>query len=306
MAPDLSTPRLSFNKLPTEEVIDRLAGEHSEAKQLVIFVDYDYFPTSSGTLDLNYLEQFPQTTELHLRYIAGLTSLDFLQHLPNLTKLSVGQTKSTRLDLSPLAGLTYLGTLSLEKQVCHIESVAKLQSLKYLSLQSITLSSLRFVEAMTSLAGIRLALGGTKNLSTLPSLDLRYLELWQIRGFADTDLLPISKMASLEYLVLDRLKDVTVLPDFSECLNLTVIQLDGLSSLGDLSTLCTATHLEELRISAAKMLRLEDFAVLKQHPTLKRGAIGTGSVKLNNEIEKTVPLEKSTPIPELFQRAVQL
>lgn len=129
--------------------------------------------------DLDFLRFFPS-----LHNFSGdalhhsLESSEGLGYLPaSATLLVLGQTKK-KLSLKPLAGFTGLCRLYLEGQSKDIDAFSNLTSLRNLTLRSITLPDLTVLQPLTQLWALDLKLGGTRDLTLLPTIgQLDYLEL---------------------------------------------------------------------------------------------------------------------------------
>src|SRR5207302_5926165 len=148
--------------------------------------------------------------------IYDLEGFDFLSDLRanKLKALSLGATFSKKPSLRVIERFRSIETLHVEGQDKDIEVIGGLPHLQDLTLRSVTVASLGFLRGLSSLWSIDIKLGGTRNLAALANLvNVKYLELWQIRGL--NDLSPISEMTGLQFLFLQSLRNVTRLPDFS-------------------------------------------------------------------------------------------
>ena len=111
-----------------------------------------------------------------------------------------------------------------------------------------------------------------------------------IRGLQDIS--PVGEVSSLQYLFLQNLPRVDRLPDMSRMSCLRRIDIESLKSLTDLSPLLTAPSLEELFLVNAGHLRPEQLECLVDHPTLRAVAVGLGSKRKNDAVEKMLPLPR--------------
>lgn len=231
--------------------------------------------------NLDFLRHFP-TVRSFQADVYNLESIDGLNFLPTeLASLSLGQTKH-QFSLQPLARFTSLNRLHLERHSKDLSVVAGLTEVTELSLRSITLTDLSLFRSLTKLETLAVKLGGTKILDGISAFpNLRYLELWMIRGF--TDLGPITEVPSLQNLFLQALKNVRTMPDLSSLTQLTKIHLETMKGLTDLRPLLTARALQELWLVDMRHLHPEDVAVLAAHPTLTRARVGLGSARKNDE-----------------------
>jgi hypothetical protein len=176
-----------------------------------------------------------------------------------------------------------LETLHVEGQQKDIDVIACLLQLQDLTLRSITVPSLEFLQQLPKLWSIDIKLGGTKNLTALAALvKAKYLELWQVRGLSD--LSPISQMAGLQYLYLQSLRNVTRLPDLSGLVSLRRLYLENMKGLKDVSSIESAPALEELIHVSAHGLEPSDYANLVRAKRLKRALFGFGSDRKNQAL----------------------
>jgi hypothetical protein len=141
---------------------------------------------------------------------------------------------------------------------------------------------------MTGLRGLDLKLGGTRDLSLLPSFTrLQYFEAAMIRGLSD--LSPLTEATSLEELYLQALTHVTALPPMHKLTRLRRITLWTMKGLTDLSVLLTAPALEELDLVMGH-LPPGQVTQLAAHPTLKKADTGMGSDWKNTTVQAGLPL----------------
>ena len=240
--------------------------------------------------DLAFLKWFPGIRGFQVD-VYDLEDLEGLSHLPDsLEFLSIGQTKR-RLSLKPIGRFSKLRDLALEGHDKDIDVIARFSNLVYLTLRSITLPDLGLLQELGSLRSFALKLGGTRDLSFLPGLrNLRYLELWMVRGLADVE--PVRELANLRFLFLQDLKHVASLPSLGPLAALRRCQIENLKSLSDLSPISHAPNLEELVVINMRQLGVEHFAPFKGHKQLKAVTIGLGSVKRNTAASLFLGLPK--------------
>jgi internalin A len=217
-----------------------------------------------------------------------LESIDGLRHLPDLEELGLGATRRP-LDVSGLRRFPGLRELFLEGPVRGIEAVAGLTELDDLTFRSITLPDLSLLLPLRRLASFDLKLGGTKDLRLLPRIgEIRYLELWLIKGL--TDVAPVGEMSGLRSLFLQALRGVTSLPDLSRCAALRRVHLETMKGLGSLAPLATAPALRDLVLIDLPQLAAEDLAPLVGLPGLRGVSIGLGSIRKNEAARRLIGL----------------
>jgi len=111
--------------------------------------------------------------------IYELDTLAVLERVPsNLFGLWLGQTKSKKPDLAPLARFSQLRTLHIEGHTRSIGVLEGLTSLEDLTLRSTTTPDLAFLAPLSRLWSLDITLGGTTNLSAIAGMStIKYLEL---------------------------------------------------------------------------------------------------------------------------------
>jgi hypothetical protein len=231
--------------------------------------------------DLEFLRFFPTLRRFGADALwDSLTSLDGLRHLsPDLEELGIGATR-TKLDLAILARFPALTWLFLEGQTKHLEVISGLGKLDDLTLRSITMPDLSLLVPLRRLRSLDLKLGGTRDLGVLPRVgELRYLELWMIRGL--TDVSAVGQIPSLRVLFLQALRQVDSLPDFRRATELRRVRLETMKGLRDLSPLATAPALEGVELIDMRHLQPGDLAPLVGLPRLKAVTPGLGSRRKN-------------------------
>jgi hypothetical protein len=156
--------------------------------------------------------------------------------------------------------------------------ISELTALERLSIRSITLPDLSLMLPLRKLVALEIKLGGTTDLQLLPRIgEVRYLELWLIRGL--DDIRPIGQMGSLRSVFLQALKRVERLPDFSGAPSLRRVHLMQMKGLRDLRPLATAPAIEELLLVEMPHLELDDLRPLRDIPGLRAVTLGLGSRK---------------------------
>ncbi len=247
-------------------------------------------------IDLKFLKNysFIKNFQVDLFEINSLNGVEYLSE--NLEFFGFGQTRKT-FSLNFLARFHKLKDLYIEAHEKDIEIISTLTNLDHLSLRSITLKDLSILVPLKKLWWLAIKLGGTKNLSLISKIEnLKYLELWMIRGLEDIS--PVSELPKLQFLFLQDLKNIKELPDFSKCRDLKRIDIENLKGLSDLSPLLKATSLEDLIVASGNIIKPSDFLCLKNHKSLKTAAIGLGSLKKNKEAKELLNL----PTTELYSK----
>lgn len=241
--------------------------------------------------DLSFLRHFSSLRKFYMD-IRKLESFDGLSFLPiDLEELGISQTYTKQQSLLVLKRFPNLKSLYIEGYTKDINIVGKLENLKKLSLRSISLPDLSLFLPLKRLESLEIKLGGIKDLSLLPKVgQIKYLELWLIRGL--TDISTISDLESLQYLFLQALKHITCLPDMKRLSRLRRLHLETMKGINDLTPLVFASALEELMVVDMPQLKVESFTPLIGHPTLKKALIRLGSIKKNNAVDDMLKLPR--------------
>lgn len=217
--------------------------------------------------------------------IFSLEDFDFLAYLPTqLRYLFLGATKSKRPRLGHLSRFRELRELYIEAQQKDLEVIEGLAALEDLTLQSISLANLQFLRSLRHLWSLDIKLGGLRDLSALDGLNqIKYLELWQVRGLCDINV--ISTMLGLQHLFLQSLPHVTELPDLSKLKSLRCIHLQNMKGLRQLKSIATAPALEAFYHTQASGMQPEMYEEILKLSTLKSVMVGLGSGKKNELFE---------------------
>jgi hypothetical protein len=137
----------------------------------------------------------------------------------------------------------------------------------------------------------------------LPGLSqLRYLELWMVRGLSD--LSAVAELPALRYLFLQDLKNVTSLPSFRSLRELRRVHIENLKGLSDLTPIADAPKLEELVLLGMRQLSIQSLMCFRDHRTLKAATVGLGSQRRNVEAASLLgraPVKDLKPIREYVE-----
>ena len=282
---------VQFRTLLTDDEFVRLADWMAQYPEMMLRVYGSY---DGSIRDLEFLRFFPTLRRFDADALhSSIRSLDGLRHLPEDTEeLAIGAT-TPRLDLAILRRFRHLTSLWLEGHTKHIEVIGELTELQKLSIRSITLPDLSLMLPLHSLRALEIKLGGTPDLRLLPRIgEVRYLELWLIRGL--DDIASIGQMGSLRSLFLQALRRVERLPDFSGAPNLRRVHLMQMKGLRDLRPLATAPALEELLLVEMPHLQVDDLRPLQAMPRLRAVTLGLGSSKKNDAAQAMLGLPPVT------------
>jgi hypothetical protein len=197
---------LQFVRPLNDADIERLEGIVFSTRPDIALRVYGHY---SLTCDLSFLERIQSVRRLYVDClpkavgveaitklknlqeisieIFNLENFDFLYHLPaNITTLGLGLTFSKKPSIAAIERFKDLKYLYLDSQKKGIEAVRELSKLEKIVLRSISTDDLNYLEGLQNLGSVDIKLGGIKSFDSLSKLtNLKYLELWQIRGLSD-------------------------------------------------------------------------------------------------------------------------
>jgi internalin A len=272
--------QVQFDRLPTDADLRTLAEWMRPYPEMSLRVYGGY---DGSIRDLEFLRHFPFLRRFRADALYDhLSSLDGLRHLPDdAVELGIGATKA-RLDLVVLGRFGALESLFLEGQTRHLEVLSSLTTLDDLTLRSITMPDLSLLLPLRRLRSLDLKLGGTRDLRLAPRVgELRYLELWLIKGLDDVSV--VGEIPTLRSLFLQALRNVVRLPDLRGATHLQRVHLETMRGLRDLAPLATAPGLEQLVLIDMPQLTVDDLRPLLGAPSLREATLGLGSIRRNAE-----------------------
>jgi hypothetical protein len=211
-----------------------------------------------------------------------LEDFTFLARLrPDLESIYLGATRSKKPGLRPLERFSELKQLNIEGHRKDVEVVGSLRKIEDLTLRSISVKDFSFLRPLSHLWSLDIKLGGSNDLRALADLEnIKYLELWQVRGLAELG--PISTLTGLQSLFLQSLPRVTSLPNLERLIRLRRVHLENMKGLRDLAPLCNAPALEELIHIDARGHEPGEYDCLVRKETMKALRVGFGSDSKNN------------------------
>ncbi len=267
-------------------------------KDLLGFDHLDLLDIYCSTLDgTEHLAELSSLQHLGL-YWTGLSNIDFLYQLPNMTFLSLGEDSVE--DIAPVSALTQLKSLYLSRCILDDQDMKNIEPLTGLvhfgadslgwsdGLQS-PLENLSFLRNLTELEDISLeysdveigSLTPLKNLDNLRALSLEGLymsdsnfrTLSKLTGLRELnlksnsidDIESLSKLTNLEELNLtdNNIEDIQAL---SKLVHLKSLSLSGNTNFYDLSPLQNCEQLEELDL---RWTAVTDVSALDELPLKK-------------------------------------
>ena len=197
-------------------------------------------------VDFSFLDYIPSVRNLS---VTSFLTTDFtpLLKMLNLKKLSIGETKSTSIDLSFISEFKSLESLYIDGMKKGLQSIAKLSELKILTLRGVKLENLDLITGLKNLRELNLLFGSYKNLDAISTAkNLKILEISRTRQIPNYDFL--NSLEGLASLCFEGMSTMEVLPDLRGLKKLKKIQIDNNSRLRDIGSLEQLDKLEQLVI----------------------------------------------------------
>jgi hypothetical protein len=199
--------------------------------------------------------------------------------LGQITKLSIAETKSRKLDLGALEKCTSLTELFVRGHTRNIEALSNVPALRKLRLCGMPKQrDLSFVGDIPRLESLVLLLGGRPSFNELRSPTLKELEVIRVRGLETLG--PLDRFPNLHRL---QIEDQLQLHSFSvagtQLRELSVHNCKNLQSVFDLGSLLDFEH---LRVSRTQ-LDLEMLRDCNWPPSMKFVALYSSSEKWNEQ-----------------------
>jgi hypothetical protein len=200
---------------------------------------------------------------------------------PTLTTLSLGATRSNRPHLEALARFTSLKTLYIEGQSNGIEILGKLRELEDVTLRSITTPDLRYLAPLQRLWSLDVKLGGIRSFDGIEGKgSIKYLELWQIRGLEDANI--VASLTGLQNVFMQCLPRVKELPRLEDCHTLRRAVLQNMKGFADFSAFEAAPALEEFGLLEGNRQQPAQLVPVLRNPVLRGAKALFGSDRKND------------------------
>ncbi len=242
-----------------------------------IVLNSDMFSFERGITDLSFLTNLKNLYSVFISGVDGDLDYEQLRYVPNtIQELRIDYHK--KLSLKFINNLTNIKKLYLDSCKKDFEKIETIENLEHITVRSLGFKNLEPVlKVAPNIESLDLKLGGIKDLSLLPSLkNLKYLELWSVRGLEDIS--PISQCYNLQNIFLQSLTRTSQIPDLSKLDKLRRLTLWDLPAIKDIEPIYSALSLEDLTIRALK-LEPEDFIPLQNLPNLKALTFALGKRK---------------------------
>lgn len=277
---------------------DSLARIDALAARFGRLLEVRFYSHVGTSFDCAVLERLPATANLsvdclrsasNLEGLANLTRLERLSlgveeledddilgypNLRSLEELSLGETRTAKVELSFLSSFIRLKRLLISGQTRGIRALTKLSSLETLALNRIgKQTSLEFVSELTKLQHLSLLLGARASIAEIDLPELSELEVSRVLGL--TDLGDMARFRGLTSLCVEnqaRIERIAFSPANAALHMIRVFHCKSLRELGGLEAL---PALEHLRVGTTALDR-EALLALRLPPKLEICALYTG------------------------------
>ena len=213
--------RFQFSKEPQKKKFDFIINLLESNRDIDLRFYGNYSENSIDWKSLTFLENL----QIDLWETNELKDLSYLQ---NLKKLGISKNVKSTVSLEILESLKKLECLftSISKD---IQSIEKLENLRFLSLREIKTKNVDFLTNLNNLDEVWFSLGSYENIDGITSLNnLEKLSIHQIRNFTNEQLNSLlSECKKLKALELHNLKNLESLDFLRELKNLEYLFLEG-------------------------------------------------------------------------------
>ncbi len=280
--------------------IDSICLTHGERIEVRFYGHY------SESFDAACLANIPNVEWLSIDCLQRISAIDHLYELRNLKRLSIGvyelevpeilskvrikdlnqlsigDAKSCKIDLSPLAQCSELRKLHISSQSTGFNVLSSLPELSDLRLISIKKKqSLAVVSLIPKLSKLFLLLGGRENIDEISHSGLRDLSIVRVLGFSSIG--DLSRFPMLERLLIEdqlKLEFVDLRNASSSLRHLFLLNCKSLRKIGSIGHLA---ELEELRVYKTN-IELDDILAEPRPSSLSIFALYTGKTKADKTV----------------------
>ena len=261
----------------------------------------------SNTFDCTILLKIPEVKCLYVDCLLNADNLSALTELYKLQKLSLGvyelketeilnsknlkqlteliltETKSKAFNLEYLNEYSNLKYLILGGHTKNISAIGNVQTLEYLSLNSIKKTSLEFVNKLKELKTLNIILGGRENIHEIDDSAIEHLKIVWVRGF--NDISNIIKFKKLKSLILEDNIKLEKIDFDKEMPFLKTLKIANCKTLNSLTGLRNLTSLDRIGIYQTN-IDFDTFIKQDLPASLKAVRFYTSKNKLKNDAIK--------------------
>ncbi|NCQ81990.1 hypothetical protein GW750_04210 [bacterium] len=195
-------------------------------------------------VDFTFLIKIPNVRNFGVN---SFLTKDFksIEIIPQLTKLHLGETKSTAVNIEFIKKFTDIEILNIDGMKKGIENIKYLTKISSLSLRGVKLKNLNWISSLQKLKLLKLMFGSYQSLESLAELKhLEYLGISRVRQIENYEFL--KGLINLKFLHFEGLATMDTLPSFQGLKNLRKIQIENLSKLENIKEIEFLENLEEL------------------------------------------------------------
>lgn len=218
--------------------------------------------------------------------IFELDTLDVLNRVPDsLIDITLGWTRSKKPNIEPLCRFRRLRRLYLEGHTKGIEAISTLVDLEDLTLRSISTQGVEYLQPLEKLWSLDIKLGGIGSLAAIEGKScIKYLELWQIRGYSDLDI--VRNLPGLQNLFVQSMPKVAAIPLLDDAVTLRRIVLQNMGGLKKLDSLRHAPSLEEFLLIEGNKQQPEDLIPVLENRNVSMVGAWFGSTARNDRFDR--------------------
>lgn len=225
-------------KNPLEKTWDTLNKFYGKYPQIGLTIFwYD-------AVDFDFLYKIPNVRKFAVN---SYLTKDFktIGIIPQLTKLHLGETKSTAINIDFIKTFNDLEILNIDGMKKGIENIKYLTKINSLNLRAVKLENLNWIGNLENLKLLKLMYGSYQSLESIKELkNLEYLGISRVRQIENYEFL--KELINLKFLHFEGLATMNTLPSFEGLKNLRKIQLENLSKLENIQEFASLENLEEL------------------------------------------------------------
>lgn len=256
-------------KTPNEKtwkVLNNFYEKYSDIRLHIFWYD---------TVDFDFLKYLPALKRFA---VSSFLTKDFtpIRDYLELTGLSVGETKSTAVDLSFILDFKDLKYFYVDGMKKGLESVSQLDNLEVLTFRGVKLPDLEIIRNLKNIKELNLLFGSYKNLDAISTQQsLEKLEISRSRQIPNYDFL--KSLSNLKTLIFEGMSQLEALPNLTGLNSLAKIQIDNNSRLTDINSVKDLKSLEtfllffpeNFKAAWRKELLEQAFKILMDSRTIK-------------------------------------
>jgi len=274
-----------LSKRPDIEL--RVYGHYSQECDLSFL---QYVPSTTSFLadcltdckNMDKISLLPKLKQLIIG-VFNISSFDFLNDISKkLTHLSIGETKSTSIDVSNIKEFQNLESFYNDGMKKGLENIKQLKQLKKITLRGVKLPDLKFLSELKKIEILRLLYGSYKNLDLLSQLkNLKELELSRVRQIPNYDFL--NSLVNLEQIEFEGMSKLTAIPNLSKLENLKILKAENNLRLDNLDNIRNIPNLRAFKLIFSESSKVKEIQHLLSQ--LREILMESTSIKYVNRLD---------------------